>query len=118
MKNAQEKFVELCLKLDEADKVTDMRKYNQAARSQIKLDNCIKENREDSVFLVKLLTHENCTVRGQAAARCFDREIDSKQALVVIKDVYEKATSGNLRIGMGIKIDIISGSLSHLIPKQ
>jgi len=116
MKNAKEKFVELCLKLDEADKATNARKYNQAARLLIKVDTYLGENREDASFLVELLMHENASVRGHAAVRCFDWGINPKQAVAVIEKVYKEATSGNLRIGMGIKLDIISGRLAHLLP--
>jgi len=118
VKNAKEKFVELCLKLDVADKVTNTQKYNQAMRSFIKLDKYLDENKDEIAFVAELLTHENDTVRGHAAVRCFDWEMNPKQALAVMKEVYKNAPPSNLRANMGIKLGIIDGSLSHLIPKQ
>jgi len=115
MKNAKEKYIELCLKLDEADRATNTRKYNQAMRALNKLSGYLDENKADATFLVELLIHENYSVRGYAAARCFNMDINSKQALAVMKEVLENAPSGNLRVGMSIKLGIIDGSLSHLI---
>jgi len=118
MKNAKEKYLELCLKLDAADKVTDTRKYNQASRSLDKLSQYLDDNKEDATFLVELLTHENYTVRGHAAAACYNRGMNPKQALAVMKEVCKNAPPSNLRANVAIKLGIIDGSLSHLIPKQ
>jgi len=111
MKNVKEKYVELCLKLDEADKITNTRKYNQAMRSLINLDKYLDENREEAAFLVELLMHENYSVKGHTAARCYDWDMNPNQALAVMEDVYENAPIGNLRAGIGIKLGIISGRI-------
>ena len=116
MKNVKEKYIELCLKLDAADQVTNTRKYNQAMRSLIKVKEYLDENKEEASFLTELLVHENISVRGHAAAACYNREMNTEQAVAVMEEVYKEATSGNLRIGMGIKLDIISGRLAHLLP--
>jgi len=118
VKKVKEKYVELCLKLDEADKEINTRKYNQTMRSLIKLCQYIDENKAEVASISDLLMHENITVRGNAAAYCYNREINPEQALSVMKEVYKNATSGNLRIGMGIKLGTIDGSLSHLIPAK
>jgi len=111
MKNVKEKYVELCLRLDEADKITNVRKYNQAMRSLIKLDRYLDENREEAVFLVELLMHENDSVKGHTAACCYDWGINPEQALAVMEEVYKNAPIGNLRAGIGIKLGIISGRI-------
>jgi len=118
MGTIREKYVELCLKLDAADKVTNTRKFNQAMRSLIKLIKYLDENKEEAVFLVELLMHENFSVRGYAAAHCYNEGMNQKQALAVMKEVYKNAPPSNLRANVGIKLGIIDGSLSHLIPKQ
>jgi len=111
MKTVKDKYVELCLRLDEADKTTNTRKYNQAARSLNNLSKYLDENREEAIFLVELLTHENDSVRGHAAASCYNRELNQIQAVAVIGEVYGNAPIGNLRAGMGIKLGIISGRI-------
>ena len=111
MKNAKDKFMELCLKLDEADKVTNTRKFNQAMRLLNKLTLYLDENREEAAFLVELLVHENYSVRGYAASRCYDWKMNTKQAFAVMEEVSKNAPIGNLRAGTGIKLDIISGRI-------
>jgi len=118
MKNVKEKYVELCLKLDAADKVTNTRKFNQAMTSLNKLIKYLDENKEDATFLIELLVHENYSVRGYAAAHCYNQGMNTKQALAVMKEVYKNAPPSNLGANIGIKLGIIDGSLSHLIPKQ
>ena len=111
MKNVRERYVELCLKLDVADQVTNTRKYNQAMRSLIKLIEYLNENREEGAFLVELLVHENFSVRGYAAAHCYDWKMNTKQAFAVMEEVFKNAPIGNLRAGTGIKLGIISGRI-------
>jgi len=118
MKSVKEEYVELCLKLDEADRATNIRKHNQTMRSLIKLIEYLDENKEESAFLVELLMHENIYVRGNAAAHCYNHGINSEEALAVMKEVFENAPSGDLRAGMGFKLGVIDGSLSHLIPAK
>jgi len=111
MENLKEKFVEICLKLHEADKVTNTRKFNQAMRSLNKLTLYLDENREEAAFLVELLAHENYSVRGYAASRCYDWGMNTKQAFAVMNEVFTNAPIGNIRAGTGIKLDIISGRI-------
>jgi len=109
VKTLKEKYIELCLKLDDADNATDTKKYNQAMRALIKLDKYFEENREEAVFLVDLLTHENNSVRGHTAVRCYDWGINSKQSLAVMEEIYKNAPIGNLRANMGFKVEMIHG---------
>ena len=112
MKNARDKFVELCLKLDEADKVTNTRKFNQTMRLLNKLTLYLDGNRDEATFLVELLEHENYSVRGYAATRCYDWGMNTKQAFAVMEEVFKNAPIGNLRAGTGIKLGIISGRIA------
>jgi len=111
MKSLKEKYVELCIKIDEADKATNTRKFNQAMRSLNKLNQRIDENKDDAAFLVELLMHGNYSVRGYAAAHCYHLGMNPKQTLVVMEEVFKNAPIGNLRANVGIKLGIISGRI-------
>jgi len=111
MKNLKEKYIELCLKLDAADQITNTRKFNQAMRSLNKLSIYLDENRAEAAFLVELLLHENFSVRGYAALRCYGMGINSEQALATMKEVFKNAPIGNLRTNIGLKLGIISGRI-------
>ena len=118
METKIERFIKLCLELDDADNARNIRKYNRTIDSLSKVDKYLNENEEEAMALIELMKHDNITVRGNAAAYCYNRNMMPDLALAVMNEVFENAPIGNLRAGIGIKLGIISGRLAHLVPKK
>ena len=97
VKNAKEKFIELELRIEEASLMNSklgVIKNNRAADALIKIFKYFEENREEaSRILGELLEHENCFVCMGAASHCLALGIRAEQALVVLNEVAQNATS-------------------------
>ena len=88
MKNAKEKFIELCMKIEEASSMNNnlgVAKNNRAYKALIKVFKYFEENRDEANrTLGELLEHDNIFVHFGAATRCLALGIRTEQALAVL----------------------------------
>jgi len=105
VKNVKEKFIELELIIDEANKGWPSKtqtaaksrlstnKNNQAIDALIKIFKYFEENREEADHILsELMKHENEQVRTGAATHCLALNIRTDQALGVLKQTFNDVT--------------------------